>query len=99
MLTIEDLAAALPLRPGAPSVALDGDVATLTYPSDEAYCRRVSADVEALRWVAGYALAASWTIEAPAPAAVCLRYAPAPAVEAPRPVAPAPVPASPSRRR
>jgi hypothetical protein len=104
MLTIEAITAALPHRPGAPTVALDGAVAVLVYPSDEAYCRRVSADVEALRSLAGHVVAESWSPASALPA-VHLRYAPAPAaprVEAPQPIAPrsfAPVPASPSRRR
>lgn len=102
MLTIEAITAALPHRPGAPTVALDGAVAVLTYPSDEAHCRRVSADVEALRSLAGHVVAESWSPTGALPT-VHLRYAPAPAaprVEAPRPIAPlAPVPAKPHRPR
>lgn len=105
MLTIEAITAALPHRPGAPTVALDGAVAVLTYPSDEAHCSRVSADVEALRSLAGHVVAESWSPTGALPT-VHLRYAPAPAapraVDVPQPIAtrsPAPVPAPSSRRR
>ena len=75
-----------------------GSTLLLMYATADAYAARVSADVEALRSLPGFALVESWTAHA-APLVVCLRYVAATVADVPRPIAPAPVPASPSRRR
>ncbi len=96
--------AAVPMGPDGIDATASGLLVSLTYPSDEAYCRRVSADVEALRSLAGHVVVESWSPASALPT-VHLRYAPAPAApraEAPQSIAPrtfAPVPATPSRRR
>lgn len=96
--------AAVPMGPDGIDATASGLLVSLTYATTDAHAARVSADVDALSALPGYALAESWSSHA-APLAVRLRYAPAPPaprVEAPQPIAPrpfAPVPATPSRRR
>lgn len=101
MIAAETLTGLLAQGAGFPAVAINGDVATLTYATAEDYAARVSDDVEALRSIPatlrGSVIAESWTDHA-TPLAISLRYVAAP-VEAPRPPAPAPVPATPHRRR
>lgn len=97
--------ACVPMSPEGIDADASGLLVSLTYATADAHATRVSADVDALSALPGYALTESWSSHA-APLSVHLRYAPAPAApraaDVPQPIAPrpiAPVPATPSRRR